>query len=860
MSSCLEKIKKILIIEDEESHIQLIKRSLEGLRFPVELKTAEFKKDVQEALSEFKPDLIICDYYLPETTGLSILRNVRKDNPVLPFILISGYVGEEKAADIILEGANDFILKGNYNRLQLSVERELQNYRKEIERAFREKREQSLIRTTFKMAGIGYCECDLNSDSWSLSDSAVKILGFDTAGSVSTESILESILSEYDKASFSSVLREHRHAVQESTVDVEFSILHNKQGYRKLNLIGEIIRCPNNTPQFTGCIKDVTQLQSRRQQFASLADSLPGVIQRYKLNPDFTEEIIYVSDKVTAITGLTPAQIKENPELYWGRVHPDYTDIVRNSMIESFNELSIWNVHYKALDRDDNVMWIEGRGIPVKQPDGSVIWDTIMLDITDKKEAESELLAQKDKFETLIRDGSDPVAVLDPQGRFKEYILMTRVRDKYGIDEKHYIGKTPDLFIHREDRQRVLKEFFALKEGESKIIGPFRFLYPDRKWHWVESTVVNLCHREEIQGYVTTNRDVTERIGQEDQIRQLSEVAARTHDIILITDRNHKLKWVNKAFENISELTSRDILGKPVFELMKILRVPADAFRTIGSLINNKVPFTEKVNITTPSGESKWLSISADPVTNGDSFEGFIGITHDITQVIQKEHKLQGALKEKQYLLSEIHHRVKNNLAVVSGLLQLQAFEENDPEIQKVLSKSIGRIQSMAGVHELLYKSDDFAQVEIGEEFEAGIQRMVSRISSNRQNVLESEIEPAKLNINQAVPFAMLTNELIELISDCLHRESGDVKLKLEFRSGDNNAHQLSLYEYLGEKENADHIRACFDEIIEKDIVRVLGQQLEGHLETVHFEYHAGIKLTFRSRNIKGSSSAIEVK
>lgn len=860
MSVCKEETKKILLIEDEESHIQLIKRSLAGLQFPVELKTAEFKSDIEEALHQFKPDLIICDYYLPETTGLNILINLREENPLLPFILISGYVGEEKAADVILEGANDFILKGNYNRLLLSVERELKNYERALQHQFRENKERSMTRTAFKMAGIGYCSYNPESDCWTLSEATMNILGTIYGPEICMNTFLEPLISEFDKAEITGIFTRILTGDEQQPVDVEFSLMHKERGFSRINMTGEFISDGHGGLQFTGCIRDITQILSKDRQLSTLTSNVPGIIQKYKLNADLSHEVVYVSDQVTELTGLTPEEIMADPDIYWTKVHPEYVDLVRDTMMESYINMSFWNVEYKGLDKEDKVIWIEGRGVPLKQPDGSVIWDTILLNVTEKKLAESELITQKNKYETLLRDGSDPIAVLCPRGTFKEYVLMSWVKEQYNIEEDYYIGVSPLRFVHKNDREAVRKAFMGLKEGQSSIIGPFRFMYPDGAWHWVESTVVNMCHREEIGGYVTTNRDVTEKKNREDQIRLLSSVASKTHDVILITDSEFKLRWVNSAFEKVSEYSSEELMGMPVPELMHMLEVPVGDLRALNAKISNRESFKEKVRITTRSGQVKWLSVTADPVSEGGIFAGFIGIIHDISEVIQKEQKLSSALKEKQYLLSEIHHRVKNNLAVVSGLLQLQAYDENKPEVQAALSKSVSRIQSMAEVHELLYKSEDFSDVEIGKEFEEKVRRLVEMTGGKRTVQFRTDITPVKLNMNQAVPFAMLSNELVELVTECVHRETDQVNLKMALRSDDEGCIQMNLTEYLGECESAEHIRNYYERLTEKDIVRVLGQQLDGSLEVEHGEYIVGIKLKFRSRNVRGSSSALRQK
>lgn len=120
------------------------------------------------------------------------------------------------------------------------------------------------------------------------------------------------------------------------------------------------------------------------------------------------------------------------------------------------------------------------------------------------------------------------------------------------------------------------------------------------------------------------------------------------------------------------------------------------------------------------------------------------------------------ALKEKEVLISEIHHRVKNNLAIVSGLLELQAIESDNQELIDVVRMTQDRIQSIAGVHELLYQTDRFTDIP----FETYLNRLTDQlmeIHNGQARNIECliECENVNLSINQAIPLGMLISELI---------------------------------------------------------------------------------------------------
>jgi two-component sensor histidine kinase len=128
----------------------------------------------------------------------------------------------------------------------------------------------------------------------------------------------------------------------------------------------------------------------------------------------------------------------------------------------------------------------------------------------------------------------------------------------------------------------------------------------------------------------------------------------------------------------------------------------------------------------------------------------------------QVEEKIKASLKEKEVLLSEIHHRVKNNMQIISSLLKLQASSIGDERVTDVLRECRGRVQTMAFVHETLYSSDTLAFID----FKTYISKVANQIfqsyvTGKGRVKLEVDAEDIKLGIEQATPLGLITNELV---------------------------------------------------------------------------------------------------
>lgn len=139
---------------------------------------------------------------------------------------------------------------------------------------------------------------------------------------------------------------------------------------------------------------------------------------------------------------------------------------------------------------------------------------------------------------------------------------------------------------------------------------------------------------------------------------------------------------------------------------------------------------------------------------------GFHVYAQDITENKRQQKKISDSLREKEILLAEIHHRVKNNLAVISGLLELESMQSRNPKL--ALKESRTRIKSMAMIHEILYESNSFSEVDLREYMHRLMEHIKSNYIRKRDyQVFRTSFDSVKLNINQAVPLGLILNEVL---------------------------------------------------------------------------------------------------
>lgn len=161
--------------------------------------------------------------------------------------------------------------------------------------------------------------------------------------------------------------------------------------------------------------------------------------------------------------------------------------------------------------------------------------------------------------------------------------------------------------------------------------------------------------------------------------------------------------------------------------------------------------------------EEKCLEIYLNPIMNIEGKLTEISVVaHDSTQKKKQSDKIIESIREKEILLKEIHHRVKNNLQIISSIINLQSASVKDEHILEILRESKNRIYTMATIHENLYQSAQFSFIQ----FDTYIHKLVQNVigsyqSSSNQIEITYNLAPIELNIDQAIPCGLILNELL---------------------------------------------------------------------------------------------------
>jgi len=735
---------KILIVEDSENDTQLIVDYLKWNNKEIIFERVETAKEMESALNKTSWDIIYSDYCLPKFSGFDALKLLQKKKIEIPFLVISGKIGEEKAVEIIKAGANDYIMKGSLARLLPATEKLLQEF--EMRKQFN-KVQQEWEKTEKNFEIIFHKSMDV-------------ILIIDTkSGKILNTNRTTNLLLGYK---------------EDYLIGKHFSVLF-----------------PDESDQFQIDLIDQVQTYG-------------SVLER--------QEFLR-ADGSTCLMDLSATLIS-------------------------------WNSNKAFL--------------------------TTLRDVSERVRGENELRISEEKYRVLVENANEAIVVA--QDRVLKYVNPKAV-DITNFTQEELLYKPFIELIHPDDRKLVAERYQnRLKGNELPPVYPFRIVGKNGDVKWVEISAV-LISWDGKPATLNFFTDVTERKQAEEAVRQSEEkykslycmvrlMCDNVPDLIWAKDMKKKFVFTNKAMceKLLNAKNTDEPIGKTDMYFAKREReTHADKpeWHTFGEICRDsdfiimenkkKERFDEFGNV---KGKFLYLDVYKAPFMNEQGkMIGTVGCGRDVTKEKHIEEKIKSSLKEKELLLKEIHHRVKNNLQLVTSLLYLQSKYIKDKETLDMILESQNRVRSMSLVHEKLYQSKNLAQINFSSYIKDLVSTLFRSYSININKIkLKFNLQKAVLDVDTAITCGLIINELVSNALKYAFPEDSSGEIQIDFKSINEGKFELLV------SDNGiglpNHFNITNESSLGMRLVKTLVEQVRGKME---FEKKDGtvFKIWFNSNDSK---------
>ncbi len=476
------------------------------------------------------------------------------------------------------------------------------------------------------------------------------------------------------------------------------------------------------------------------------------------------EEVLkYVNPRMTELLGYTAEEMLNTPFSDYieaperEKVLSRYKSRLAGDDVPPIYETALRHKNVCTLIVEINAGMIMYGGKPA---------DLVFLhDITQRKAAEDALRVSEARLKATLDSLPDLLFELDHWGKI--YDFRSPDSSTLFISPEYFLGKTVDQVIPPEAARIIMDALAQAVENGSHHGAVYELAMPDGP-RWFELSIAARGDPKTPEGrLIVTSRDVTERVKVGEALR-LSEEQYRflfegSTTLNLIIGLDNTLQDSNISVLKEFGYTREEVRGRNVMEF-----VVEEDRELIAGLLEKAYQGEETpevdAGIIAKDGSVRTILFSRGNVvlTEDDQPVSVVVTGIDITERNKSVELIKKALREKEVLLKEIHHRVKNNLQIISSLLNLEAGKTQDERVLDIISTSQNRIKSMALIHEKLYQSKEFSRVDFPGYIRSLLDSLLLTYTDDSRFVTpQLDLSPLYLDINTAIPLALIINELV---------------------------------------------------------------------------------------------------
>ena len=482
----------------------------------------------------------------------------------------------------------------------------------------------------------------------------------------------------------------------------------------------------------------------------------------YSMSPDW-REMRSLEGK-----GFLSDQLQPDEDWHQTYILPEDRPRVSAAIDEAIRTRSMFQLEHRVLQANGNVGWTLSRAIPLLDSEGDITeWIGTASDVTDRKLAEERLRESEEKYRTLFNSIDEGFCIMelicDQDGAFSDYRFLevnSAFSKQTGLENA--TGNTI-LTLAPEN-----EGFWVETYGEVVRTGtPQRFEHEARalgRWYDVFAFRVGQAEENKVAVVFAdvSQKKLASAALQESEARFRLFVDNVREYALVQTDFEGIITSWNPGAERLFGYFSSEIVGKSF-----VMLLPEES-RHDGLIAREMAKVTEghknvDAHVMQRKDDSQfWAEWITEPVfEDTGKLRGTAKVIRDETERQHADKAVRTSLAEKEELLKEVHHRVKNNLQVITSLLNLQAGTTQDTNALVLFEEARNRVQSIATIHELLYRSVSFASISLRTYATQLLPGLIEFYGMQKRVNAHILGDGESIELERAVPFGLLLNELV---------------------------------------------------------------------------------------------------